>query len=71
MHSNVILALAVLVAIIKTPYKKLHPSSGAYVKFTILDEGCQSFLKAFLNFFYFFQKFFMILYNIVGVSANT
>ena len=32
----------------KTPYKKITPLSGAYIKFTILKKPCQSFLNDFL-----------------------
>ena len=35
---------------------------GAYIEFTILSNPCQSFLKAFFNFFIFFCKFFYTLY---------
>ena len=38
----------------KTPYKKITPLGGAYIKFTILAKACQSFLNEFLQFFYVF-----------------
>ena len=44
----------------KTPYKKITPFCGAYIKFTILKKACQSFLTDFLQLFTDFLTFFFI-----------